>query len=199
MQLEYLGEAGKTKDSRRLCLYRCGCGATTTARERYVASGHTRSCGCLLRASKNVKHGMKGTRTYKSWASAKDRTTNPKCSIYYRYGGAGIGLAERWHSFANFFADMGERPEGTSLDRINPNGNYEPGNCRWATARQQAINKNLLTTNVTGIPNVYIKPSGAYLVAIQRGRKMQVYKTMPDFFEACCLRMAFVNQEARNA
>lgn len=76
-----------------------------------------------------------------SWRSMKDRCLNPKHIAFHHYGGRGITVCERWMEFENFLADMGERPDGKTLDRINVSGNYEPGNCRWATNREQALNK----------------------------------------------------------
>lgn len=77
---------------------------------------------------------------YQVWGGMIQRCTNPKRENYPRYGGAGITVSERWLKFANFIADMGERPKGTQLDRINNSGNYEPGNCRWATLVEQRLN-----------------------------------------------------------
>ena len=90
----------------------------------------------------NTKHGHSTggyiTPTYRSWSSMKDRCCNPQHHAFNRYGGAGVQVCERWLSFPNFLADMGDRPAGTSLGRIGDVGNYEPGNCQWQTDKEQA-------------------------------------------------------------
>lgn len=85
-------------------------------------------------------HGKWRTRVYIAWQSMRQRCNNPRCYAYTNYGGRGITVCERWSSFENFYADMGDPPPGTSLDRINNGGNYEPGNCRWANHSQQSYN-----------------------------------------------------------
>lgn len=89
-----------------------------------------------------LKHGQSWppTKTYRSWLTMMTRCNNPKFPRYRDYGGRGISVCQEWHKFQAFFEDMGNRPEGKTLDRINNDGNYEPGNCRWATPLEQRHN-----------------------------------------------------------
>ena len=141
--IKMLGSIQKDK-SRRLYLCKCVCGTFCT-KTRRIAQQNNPSCGCLGFASmksSNTKHGFKGTSTYSSWRSAKYRCTNSSSRNYQRYGGKGIIMCEEWkNSFEQFLKHMGTRPSGTTLDRINPFGNYEPGNCRWATPIEQSRNR----------------------------------------------------------
>lgn len=89
---------------------------------------------------KKTTHGLSGTRTWFSWQAMHRRCSNPRVAGWKDYGGRGIVVCERWNEFENFLADMGERPAKTSLDRINVDGNYDPNNCRWASAKVQAAN-----------------------------------------------------------
>lgn len=119
---------------------RCSCGVERECRGDQLKAGTSVSCGCYMVECRTT-HGKSLTPTYYTWKSVLARCTNPKSTFFHRYGGRGITVCERWMKFDNFIADMGERPAGKNLDRENNNGNYEPGNCRWATQKQQCLNK----------------------------------------------------------
>jgi hypothetical protein len=127
----------------------CQCGKLVTVSRNHLHNGHTKSCGCLrvdITTQKNRVHGMRGTPTYVSWRRMKARCLYTGSHAYHRYGGRGIKVCERWRkSFVAFLADMGERPAGKTIDRINTNGNYEIGNCRWATPKEQRENQTKVT------------------------------------------------------
>lgn len=152
---------GTSKDGRPLWLFNCKCGNKPIINSKDVRSGHSKSCGCLakeLLTKRNLKHGQafrhKASPEYRSWLGMRTRILDPTYHYYEHYKKRGIKICERWlnteDGFSNFLKDMGKRPIGTSLDRENNEGNYEPGNCRWATHKQQMNNTSfnkLITFN----------------------------------------------------
>lgn len=99
-------------------------------------------------------HGMCKTPEYQVWVNLRNRCLNSKCPTFRYYGGRGIMVCERWAVFENFYADMGPRPEGMSLDRVDNDGHYEPSNCEWTTALVQSINRGRYSNNTSGVPGV---------------------------------------------
>ena len=133
----------------------CDCGNISVIAKKYLLSGNTRSCGCLrkeIETTVNIKHGLSYSRTYNIWKSIKHRCFNENCEFYRIYGARGITICDKWKdSFESFYADMGECPPEFSIERINNDGNYEPSNCKWASAFEQSRNKST---------NVYIEYNG---------------------------------------
>ncbi len=156
----------------------CSCGARFQAPVDAVRSGRTRSCGCLrievassrvlaIEPGGAATHGMSWTPTWKIWCGMRKRCSDRATGQSRRdYFDRGIRVCERWQAFEHFFADMGERPGGMSLDRYpNMNGNYEPGNCRWATQSEQMRN-----TRATR----WIEHDGLRLSLIEWGEQLDI-------------------------
>jgi hypothetical protein len=158
-------ESDARGQARFVCI--CDCGSEKTITARWLRCGNTSSCGCLMRekvSARRRKHGRIRTPEYRTWMNMKSRCQRPEVAEYRNYGGRGISICERWSSFEAFFQDMGPRPTlKHSIDRVDPNGNYEPSNCRWATCREQQNNRR---------NNVYLEWDGVTLSLSEMARKV---------------------------
>jgi len=142
-RLIVVSRAPKDKAGRHRWLCRCQCGTLLTVRTGNLRRGTTKSCGCLRKEAARLrftKHGLHQTSTYKIWKGMRIRCRNINYAKWGDYGGRGIRVCERWENFENFLADMGSHPSGTSIERIDNDGDYEPGNCLWATQTVQSRN-----------------------------------------------------------
>lgn len=152
-RLTVLSYSHSDKRGRAVWHCRCQCGNEKLILAGYLTAG-TRSCGCY-RVDQNMaavlKHGRSHSSIHYAWSAMRDRCSNPNRRDWDRYGGRGIKVCERWQVFENFLADMGERPAGMSLGRIDPNGDYSPENCRWANGTTQGNNTRR---------NVYVEHGG---------------------------------------
>lgn len=142
----------------------CGCGGFNAGRGRFIR-GHAHRIAHPLAgrsgaAAAHFVHGKDRTPTHSTWVSMRQRCLNPNNPAYPRYGGRGIAVCERWSLFANFLADMGERPPGTTLDRIHNDRGYEPDNCRWATAKQQSQNRRCVKLSDLDRAHIAANPDG---------------------------------------
>lgn len=159
----------------------CECGGKADAYAYDLKSGRVKSCGCLIKEGAATKHGMARhgkarSSTYNIWAAMLQRCTNEKDAAYKHYGGRGIRAAEEWASFAAFFSDMGERPEGMSIERKDNNAGYNKENCVWASTSAQARNKRTTVFVIVGGEQVVF--SGALkMLAYDKGN---AYRTMKE-------------------
>jgi hypothetical protein len=179
---------------------KCECGTVRPVVKANLVSGKSKSCGCWDREAAALRmtthgHVSKGKRSSENLAyhHMVSRCENPNLKDFCNYGGRGIKVCDAWRGpdgFLNFYNHVGPKPSSNyTLDRINVNGNYEPGNVRWATRRTQAINKRIPKQNKTGIVGVWLNEQKKRWVARICVNNKQVHLiTTTDFFEACCAR-----------
>ena len=179
------------KYGRKFFEVECYCGDTFQAGAANIMNGHTRSCGCLnrtLSGERRATHGLSETREYSSWKSMCGRCIRPTEHEAKFY--SDVFICNRWlepngQGFLNFLEDMGPRPENTSLDRIDPYGNYEPENCRWSNVTDQAYNQRIQSNNTSGCAGVYwSKVAGKWAAYIDREHKRIHIGLFSDFDQA---------------
>ena len=162
----------------------CDCGAQKTVRACALLSGATQSCGCHRRevakkaGDRSRTHGQSKDSIYNIWDSMHQRCTNPNRKDFVKYGARGISVCERWKEFHNFFADMGDKPAGMSLDRVDNSKGYSPENCRWATAKQQnrnqSSNVNITFNGETMCINAWAEKTGINEITLHA--RLQMYR-----------------------
>jgi hypothetical protein len=170
-RLVVIGHKGRNGYGRYLWECKCDCGNTHYVVSISLKNGHSQSCGCLLseRASEaNRRHGGSGSDEHNVWCSMRHRCSDENATTYKYYGARGITVCERWaNSFENFLADMGKRPPGTSIDRIDNDKGYSPDNCRWADRLTQQNNTRL---------NRWIEHDGRTMTLSQWARELGTTK-----------------------
>lgn len=184
-KLTVVEEAGRDQNKKVLWKCTCECGGETTVPSGSLVTGNTTSCGCV---TPNLKHGGWNKSSYNTWRAMMRRCYNPKDKDYLRWGGRGVTVHLPWHDYAQFASDMGEPVGDETLDRIDPYGNYEPSNCRWAGVKTQNRNIRVRQNSATGVIGVSQTHSGAYMAKVTVGKKAFYSKCFPTLEEAATAR-----------
>lgn len=178
-----------TKNGSRMWLCQCECGNLHTAQGSSVKIGHTLSCGCLQAentAKANTTHGKSSSKEYFIYHKMINRCYNENDHKYLNYGARGVVVCDRWlKSFSNFYEDMGDKPEGLTLERKEVNGDYEPSNCIWDTPSEQAFNQRRSKANTSGKTGVsFCDKRGLWLAKIWKETKAYYLGAFITFEEA---------------
>lgn len=179
-----LAHAGLTRHHNWFCV--CTCGTFCVVDGCDLATGNTVSCGCLW-GERVVKHGSGGKRSFHIWKGMLRRCTNPKDKDYPKYGAVGIKVNVRWLQYEHFVADMGEPPDGMTLDREQPYGDYTLENCRWATATTQARNIRTPKRNTTGYVGVS-RAGGGWRASVTVQKRKHGTRVLSTLREAIAAR-----------
>jgi hypothetical protein len=171
-------EAGKIlPKSKFYCKCQCKCGQVKEVLEAHLRLGRTSRCYRCANKGHNLKHGASLSPEYSSWQNMKARCNNEKNNNYYFYGGRGIKVCERWNDFSNFYIDMGKKPcKDYHLDRIDPDGNYDPSNCRWTSPKENSSNRRCSLKN----RDLYITIKKDYLCQECLNKVLKKEKNVPS-------------------
>lgn len=175
---------GRNVNLKQLWKCQCDCGNLKIVTTQELNAGDTKSCGCII---PNFKHGGWNKSSYNTWRGMMRRCNNPKDKDYLKYGAKGITVCPEWSDYVTFVVDMGEPQSSETLDRINPYGNYNPKNCRWASLSIQARNTRLQKENksgFTGVRLVYGKKWMAEITVKKRKFYSQVFNTIEEAVNA---------------
>lgn len=179
-KLTVIEEAGRNNLKKVLWKCKCSCGNEVFVVSGSLVTGNTTSCGCII---PHYKHGGTNKGSYNTWRAMVRRCTKPTDKDYINYGAKGVTICNRWMEYENFVADMGEPVGDETLDRINPYGNYEPSNCRWAGVKTQCRNTRVRASNKLGITGVS-KVGNKYMAKITAGKKAYYSKCFSDLADA---------------
>jgi hypothetical protein len=175
-RLKVVARVGTNQNKKVVWQCSCECGVEVCVPSGSLVTGNTTSCGCYLK-ERVTKHGGWNKSSYNTWRAMMRRCTVPTDKDYVRYGEKGITVCERWHNYADFAADMGEPIGDETLDRINPYGNYEPCNCRWALPSIQARNIRTPKKSKSGEKGVIQTHNGKWMASITAEKK-RFYSTV---------------------